>query len=201
MFYLTFHGDFRGTHDQEHHLHESPSVMTIPLIVLAIASTFGGFMGFPHAIGESIHIHHWLDHFLEGTVVLAHSHMSALTEVILALVAMAIASGMIYYAYTTYITKNTMALEDDDIPAGIHRLLWKKYGFDELYENMFKKPIDKLSHGLQHWVEDKALLMMVDGSGSLTKGLGNWMKGWHNGQILTYLIAIVVGLIAILYFI
>lgn len=77
----------------------------------------------------------------------------------------------------------------------------EKYGFDELYENIFRRPIDQLSHGVQHWIEDKALLMMVDGTGSAAKGLGHWMKGWHNGQILTYLIAIVVGLIAILYFI
>lgn len=69
MFYLTFHGNFRGTHEQEHHLHESPAVMTLPLIVLAIASTVGGFIGFPHAIGKSIQFHHWLDHFLDGTVV------------------------------------------------------------------------------------------------------------------------------------
>jgi NADH-quinone oxidoreductase subunit L len=201
MFYLTFHGSFRGTHEQEHHLHESPSVMTIPLIILAIASTLGGFIGFPHAVGEMIHFHHWLDHYLDGTVVLAHSHMDALTETILAIIAMAIAGGMIYYAYSTYIQKGTLALEDEEIPAGLHRLLWKKYGFDELYENLFRRPIDNISHGIQHWVEDKALMMTVDGTGNATKGIGNWLKGWHNGQILTYLIAIVVGLIAILYFI
>jgi NADH-quinone oxidoreductase subunit L len=147
MFYLTFHGNFRGTHEQEHHLHESPAVMTLPLIVLAVASTVGGFIGFPHAIGETIHFHHWLDHFLDGTVILAHSHMDVYTEVILAIIAMAVAGGMIYYAYSTYILKGNLALEDDEIPSGLHRLLWKKYGFDELYENLFRRPIDNISHG------------------------------------------------------
>lgn len=51
--------------------------------------------------------------------------MSALTEILLAIFAMGIAGGMIYYAYTTYIVKNTLALEDDEITSGLHRLLWK----------------------------------------------------------------------------
>ncbi|MFY8020858.1 MAG: NADH-quinone oxidoreductase subunit L, partial [Bacteroidia bacterium] len=48
---LTFYGGFRGTHDQEHHLHESPKAMTIPLIVLAILSVVGGLVQFPHLFG------------------------------------------------------------------------------------------------------------------------------------------------------
>ncbi|MFN9799066.1 MAG: NADH-quinone oxidoreductase subunit L, partial [Bacteroidota bacterium] len=113
MFYLTFHGHFRGSHEQEHHLHESPRVMTIPLVVLAVLSTVGGFIGFPHAIGESIGIHHWLDHFLENTVVMSYSTLSAGSEVILAVVAMAAAAVMIWYAFSVYVKKGTRALEDD----------------------------------------------------------------------------------------
>ncbi len=201
MFYLTFHGEFRGTHEQEHHLHESPASMTTPLIVLAIASTIGGFMGFPHAIGESLHIHHWLDHFLSGTVVAATSHLDATAEIALALISMAIAGGMIYYAYRTYIAKGLQPLEDNEIESGIHRLLWKKYGFDELYDNFFRKPIDAIASGMHHWIEDKALMNIVDGTGNSAKGLGRIFQFLHNGQIITYLLALVAGLIAILFLI
>lgn len=201
MFYLTFHGEFRGTHEQEHHLHESPATMTTPLIILAIASTVGGFMGFPHAIGESLHIHHWLDHFLSGTVVAAHSHLDATAEIALALISMAIAAGMIYYAYNLYIQKGTAPLEDNEISGGMHRLLWKKYGFDELYDNLFRKPIDAIASGLHHWVEDKALMNIVDGTGQSAKGMGKLFQFLHNGQIITYLLALVAGLIAILFLI
>src|SRR5215212_9681904 len=48
LVYLTFYGKFRGTHEQEHHLHESPATMTVPLIVLATLSVFGGLLGLPH---------------------------------------------------------------------------------------------------------------------------------------------------------
>ena len=82
MYYLTFHGKFRGTHDQEHHLHESPASMTIPLWVLAVLSVVGGFIGFPHAVGHAIHFPHALDHFLEGPVLVAVGDMSVTGGVI-----------------------------------------------------------------------------------------------------------------------
>ena len=47
LLFVTFTGKFRGTHEQEHHLHESPAVMTIPLIILAVLSIIGGFVGIP----------------------------------------------------------------------------------------------------------------------------------------------------------
>jgi NADH-quinone oxidoreductase subunit L len=199
MFYLTFHGEFRGTHEQEHHLHESPKTMTIPLVVLAIASTVGGFMGFPHAIGHAMHIEHALDHFLSGSIELTHSHMSVATEIALALISMAIAGMMILFAYNMYIKKATPVLEDAEINSPLHRLLWKKYGMDELYDNLFRKPIDALSAGLHHWVEQKMLLGMVDGSGNAAKGIGRILQPLHNGQIVTYLLAIIVGLIALIF--
>ncbi len=199
MFYLTFHGQFRGTHEQEHHLHESPKTMTIPLVVLAIASTVGGFMGFPHAIGHAMHIEHALDHFLSGSIDLAHSHMSVATEIALALISMAVAGLMILLAYNIYIKNATAVLEDNEINSPLHKLLWKKYGIDELYDNLFRKPVDALSAGLHHWVEQKMLLGIVDGSGDAAKGIGRLFQPLHNGQIVTYLLAIVVGLIALIF--
>jgi len=51
LYYLTFHGSFRGTHEQEHHLHESPKSMTIPLIILAVMSVTAGFVNVPEVLG------------------------------------------------------------------------------------------------------------------------------------------------------
>ena len=198
MFSLTFLGKFRGTHDQEHHLHESPKVMTIPLIILAIASVVGGFMGFPHAIGESIGIHHWLDHFLEGSVVMHASHMSAATETILALVAMALAIIMILYARNVYITKNTRALEDDEIESGLHHTLVNKYWFDEIYDALIRRPVDKLSIWLNKFIENKLISGIVDGSGDLTRNIGGVLRGMQSGQLVTYILAMIAGLIALL---
>src|SRR3954452_8741972 len=59
--YLTFYGKFRGTHEQEHHLHESPPVMTIPLWILAAGAVVAGFVGVPKALGGINRFHHWLE--------------------------------------------------------------------------------------------------------------------------------------------
>src|SRR5690606_32000000 len=53
LLFLTFFGEFRGTQEQKDHLHESPASMTIPLIILAILSTIGGFMGLPAVFGAN----------------------------------------------------------------------------------------------------------------------------------------------------
>ena len=53
LMYLTFHGRPRMSHDVEHHIHESPMAMTLPLVVLAVMSLFAGFLGWPHSLGGS----------------------------------------------------------------------------------------------------------------------------------------------------
>src|SRR6202012_483939 len=64
LLFLTFYGKFRGTHDQEHHLHESPGARTIPLIILAVLSVIGGVLGLPEFWGAS----NWMEHNLEPVI-------------------------------------------------------------------------------------------------------------------------------------
>ncbi len=63
LLFLTFFGNFRGTEEQKHHLHESPISMTLPLVVLAVLSVVGGFINLPHFIGhgEYQNLAHWLE--------------------------------------------------------------------------------------------------------------------------------------------
>jgi NADH-quinone oxidoreductase subunit L len=200
MFYLTFHGKFRGTHEQEHHLHESPLNMTLPLMILAVLSTIGGFIGFPHALGETMGIHHWLDHFLSPSVVVAHGHMAFGTELVLAAIAMGIAGVMIYMAHSIYISKNTKALEDHEISSPTHKLLLNKYYFDELYHAVIRKPLDQLGHVFTEWMEHRALRSLVDGTGTFIQRMGEGLRLIHNGQVYTSLLAVVLGIVALIYF-
>src|SRR3954470_633656 len=63
LMYLTFHGRPRMSHEVEHHIHESPTSMTMPLVILAVASIVAGFLGFPHSLARVIGIKHETDHF------------------------------------------------------------------------------------------------------------------------------------------
>jgi NADH-quinone oxidoreductase subunit L len=56
LYAMTFLGQFRGTHEQEHHLHESPAAMTLPLVILAILAAVGGFVGVPEVFAADSHI-------------------------------------------------------------------------------------------------------------------------------------------------
>jgi NADH-quinone oxidoreductase subunit L len=82
LYTLTFLGKFRGTHEQEHHVHESPWQMTLPLIVLAILSVVGGLVGIPEVFAEHAHS---LEHFLapifaESAKIAEHHHLEASQE-------------------------------------------------------------------------------------------------------------------------
>jgi NADH-quinone oxidoreductase subunit L len=202
LYFLTFHGKFRGTHDQEHHLHESPKVMTIPLVVLAVLSVVGGFIGLPHAVGENLGMHwHWLDHYLDGTVVMPAMHMDVTTEMLLMGLATVVAVGAIYYAWLIYKKRGEMALEDDEIESGAHTLLLNKYWFDELYDKIIRKPVDGLSSFFGKSVEPHLIDGLVEGSGAATEGTGNKLRLLQSGSLFMYILIFSIGLIALLIFI
>jgi NADH-quinone oxidoreductase subunit L len=198
LYFLTFHGKFRGTHDQEHHLHESPKVMTIPLMVLAVLSIFGGLIGFPHALGHTIHFHHWLDHALEKTVVMPILDMSLNVELVLMLLATVIAAISIYFAYNKYVTKGELALEDKDIKSSTHKTLAAKYYFDEIYDALIRKPIDAASAFFAKVIEPTFIDGLVRSVSAIPTGLGNVAKLAQNGKLVMYVMAMIIGLILIL---
>src|SRR4051812_1136654 len=126
LYFLTFKGTFRGTHEQEHHLHESPKSMTIPLIVLAVLSVIGGFFGIPGVIGEKIGVPNFLEEFLkpvfaDSTFRMSH-HLPETTESILMLIAVIVMAGALYYAYMVYVKNQTLPAEEGEELSPIHQL-------------------------------------------------------------------------------
>ena len=199
LYFLTFHGKFRGTHDQEHHLHESPSVMTMPLVVLAVLSCVGGFIGLPHAVGESLGMHwHWLDHHLQGTLLMPAMHMSVTTEIILMLLATAVALGSIYYAWSMYVKNKILADEDKDVSAFTHKLLAGKYYIDELYDSIIRRPVDAISAFLAKYINPGVIDGLTNGSGKLAVLAGNALRNTQTGYLFHYILLFIIGLIALL---
>ena len=198
LYFLTFVGKFRGTHDQEHHLHESPASMTLPLWVLAVLSVIGGFIGFPHALGHVMHFPHFLDHFLGSSILVAEGSMDVTMEIIIALATMGIAVAMIFYARSIYVVKGTKALEDKDIKSPLHSLLYHKYRFDELYDLIFRKTFDLFGHVFSSVVEWKMIDGLVHGAGNVATWIGSASRQLHSGKIAVYLVTFIVGLLALI---
>src|SRR4029079_1339633 len=74
LYAMTFRGKFRGTHDQEHHLHESPAAITIPLAILAVLAVIGGWIGIPEVF---MHGGHRLEAFLEPVFANTNEYVKA----------------------------------------------------------------------------------------------------------------------------
>ena len=179
LIFMTFHGEMRVDHHAREHIHESPSTMTVPLIILAVLSVIGGVIpGFPPEAG-------WIHRFLAPSLaklpagghatdqgvhlmnVAAGGGHSGPAVVFLIILAIAVAVGGIALAWYMY-AKNT------DAPnrlyerfTGLYRLLLEKYYIDEIYQACIVEPVYKLMRGL--WTFDaKVVDGAVNGSSLIT---------------------------------
>jgi NADH-quinone oxidoreductase subunit L len=194
--YLTFYRKFRGTHEQEHHLHESPKSMTIPLIVLAILAVVGGALGLPEFWGASNWMHHHLDS------IISHKNPSTLNhtkEWILMSLAVLSAGATIFFAYMIYI-KNKMMPEANDLKlTGIKKVIYNKYYVDELYEAIIRKPLDVMAEVFKY-IDTKVIDSIVDGVGTTVVGISSVVRKVQTGHIGFYIFGMVLGIIAILFY-
>jgi NADH-quinone oxidoreductase subunit L len=137
LLYMTFHGEFRGSSEQHHHLHESPAVMTVPLVVLAVGAVTSGWVGLP-PLGE-LDVH-WLNRFLSPVIAHvgdhAEHHASVALELALMAISVLVAVAGILVARALWGQGRGLAAEDALAArfAGLRRLLANKYWVDELYD-------------------------------------------------------------------
>ena len=190
LIYLTFFNSFRGTEEQKHHLHESPSLITVPLIILAILSFFGGIISLPG--------HSWLNEYLAPlfSKVAHEAHTFGTTEYMLMAVATIGALIGIGIAYKKYLKDNTIPSEDAEI-IGVSKVLYNKYYVDEAYDALFVKPTNVLSSFFRDSVET-TLSAVVFGLGKVTNEIAFQGKRIHNGSVGLYLFAFVIGVVAII---
>ncbi|MBF6608361.1 MAG: NADH-quinone oxidoreductase subunit L [Flavobacterium sp.] len=184
LLYLTFFRDFRGTPEQKHHLHESPSLITIPLIVLAILATIGGALSIP---GNS-----WLNDYLAPVLAtVSHGHHFGATEY--TLMGFAVLGGLIGIglAYMTYFKKGMVPPEDAQI-TGFNKVLYNKYYVDETYNAIIIKPINAMSRFFRDKVET-ALTAVVFGFGSVAQSISARGRFLQNGSVGLYLFVFVIG--------
>jgi len=189
LLYLTFFKEFRGTAEQKSHLHESPTLITFPLIVLAILATLGGLISLP--------TNSWLNNYLAPlfTKVATEQHHFGTTEY--ALMFIAVIGGLvgIGIAYAKYIKQNQVPAEDAEI-TGFTKVLYDKYYIDEIYDFLFVKSINGLSRFFRDYVET-SLTSMVFGLAKVTNEIGFQGKKLQSGSIGFYLFAFVIGMCAI----
>jgi NADH-quinone oxidoreductase subunit L len=189
LMYLTFFREFRGTEEQKHHLHESPSLITFPLIILAILATVGGLINLPGSM--------WLNHFIEPILKNKPIHHELGThEYMLMGVALVGALIGIIWAYTKYLKQAFVPVEDAQIQ-GFSKTIYNKYYVDEFYTFLIVKPLNGLSNFFRTTLEP-AWSNSVYGLGTLTTSIANKGKKLQNGSIGFYLFVFVIGFFSII---
>lgn len=193
---LTFYGKPR--YDEGHlHPHESPLTMTIPLMVLAVLSVFGGFLGMPHIIGHN-YIEHWLEPVFKNAlaIVPAH-HMVVSTEIILICTSIVVALTSVLISFNMF--KSGEKLQA--LSGGLYNLLRDKYRIDEFYDVIIVRPLRWISDMFYKIFDVKVIDGAVNGLASFFMNLSIDWRRLQTGIVQDYAVFSVAGIIAIILYI
>jgi len=224
---MTFFGPSHVSHDAEHHLHESPSSMTVPLMILAVLSIVGGWIGWPESLGGSDRFSHFLD------PVIAHREVSAAAETAGYGKDYALMSVSVLVALFGIWLARRLYLEHPEVPdriaerfSGLYRLLLNKYYVDQIYDAMFVNRTKDLATGLGAFDRNVINGLGIDGAGWLTRTISlisMWWDSWivdglvnlaarilwvlsipvrmlQSGRVASYALFIVIGVMASLFY-
>ncbi|WP_300664704.1 NADH-quinone oxidoreductase subunit L [Fluviicola sp.] len=198
LYFVTFFGTFRGTHEQEHHVHEGPASMTLPLIILAILSIFGGLLNLP---GVFLHKGtHWLSHHyaqnVDGLKTMGE-HADPNTTLMLMVAAGAMAVIIAIVTYIVYVKKNSVPVADEQLKGWEKASAMKLY-FDEIYDFLFVKPTLWLSEKGAHYFEGAFLHRSVVGLGKTIGKSGDLIRKIQTGRTDNYILWMVFGIIGLI---
>jgi len=201
LLYLTFYGSFRGTHEQEHHLHESPATMTGPLWILAILSALGGLLSLPHGIWHGWSLASWLHAITPEIEGVPHElEIAFSTELMVAAISTLIAIAGWLVARSLY---REMQLASDAAFAerapGLARAIENKWYVDELYGAVIVRPLAAFSRFL--W---KGVDAVIDGLaatlGFVVRGFGDILRFFQTGNVRNYALMFFIGVIVFVAF-
>jgi NADH-quinone oxidoreductase subunit L len=173
--FLTFFGSYRG----DHHPHESPAVMTVPLMALALLSLAGGFIAVPK----------WLEPMFPAV---EHENFT--------LMAISVLAGVtgIALAYVFYVLKPGLADSVADSFGGLYKLVYNKYFVDEIYDAAVVQPTVGASRVLWKGVDVAVIDGLVNGVATTSRGVGSILKHLQSGNIRSYATWIVFGSIVLI---
>jgi NADH-quinone oxidoreductase subunit L len=194
LYATTFRGGFRGTSEQEHHLHESPAAITIPLIILAILSLVGGYVGIPEFMAHGAHsLRDFLAPvFADSNALLAAHEVSHQTEWILTGISTALIVMVVIYAWTKFSRKPET--EED---RGVGKFLANKWYVDELYETVIIRPLQKLGAFFNNVFESSIVDGIINGVGKLLNYSSRQLRLLQSGQVGNYVLLMVLGMLVI----
>ncbi len=191
--FMTFHGDEKFDHHHVHP-HESPSLMTVPLMILAGLAVVGGLVGFPIIEGAN----RFKEFLAPAITPLVHEvHSPVWFEITMMAFSMAVAIAGIYMAYKFYMKRPELPEKvTEQIPL-IYDLVYHKYYVDEIYDAAVVEPIKNGSEFLWHGVDETVIDGAVNGSATTVGWLSSQLRKLETGFVQSYALAILIGAVLV----
>ena len=189
--FMVFHGNSRADDHAKAHLHESPPVMTLPLVILAAGSIFTGWLGAPEYLWGS----RW-DHWLQSIFGAAEHHGSVSTELMVTLLTLGVVAVGIYCAYAKY--GRAGAQIDEKSASFVYRLSLNKFYIDELYDFVVVRPFTACSQFFAQFIDPWVIDGAGDGAAAAARGLGWVWRGLQTGNVQHYVAGFLLGTLALL---
>ncbi len=202
LYFIVFHGKERMDHHTLEHLHETPAVVTVPLILLAVPSVVIGYFAIePLLFGDifrgaivvlSQHnvLEQVAEHFHDPQSFALHGLLAPAFWLVIA------GAGSAWYIY---MKRPTVATEFRRRFSGIYKILDEKYGFDDFYQVFFANGSRQLGQGLWKY-GDAGLIdgLMVNGTARLVGWVAAAVRRVQSGYLYHYAFAMIIGLLGLL---
>ncbi|GAB4561353.1 MAG: NADH-quinone oxidoreductase subunit L [Haliangiales bacterium] len=212
LYFLVFSGKLRADDETKAHIHESPTSMTAPLLILAACTVVLGFIGLPH-IGSLPNL---LGAWLEPTLARPGMEYASIAEslgsgahhgagVVIGLMGLALVLGLagIFFArklYSDGISDGAKEFAQGGVGATLYRLSYNKFYVDEIYHVVFVRPFRWVAGALFEFVDRFVIdFIFVNGSAFIVDVFGRLSRWFQNGQVHRYLGAFVIGAAAIFF--
>ena len=195
LYAMTFMGSYRG--DSHHHPQESPTAIMVPLIVLAILTLVGGFIGIPELFVQNGHkLAAFLAPVFAESNAIAHPHtISHSTEWMLMGVSTILIIGMIFFAIKKFGGYSRNNAEE----TGLGKVLVNKWYVDELYDTIIVKPVMWIGNVFASTIEKSGIDKGVNGVGKSVQYLSRQFRLIQSGNIGNYIMMMVVAIVGFIW--
>jgi len=210
LVYLTFYGEGRMDDHAKSHLHESPKMMTVPLMALAVLSLVGGYVGIPHVLGGLNQFDKFLEPVMKGLNTggdhgghaLASMGHDSSTELVLMIGSVALILIFIYLSWYFYRKNIKAAGSIKDKLSGLHTILHGKYFVDEIYGAVIIRPLINFSLFLWKIIDVFIIDGIANGLAIIIGDMSKVLRPAQTGTLRTYATVFLAGVVIIIgYFI
>lgn len=198
LLFNVFYGEERMDAELKHHVHESPKIMTIPLVILAVLSVIGGYVGIPHVLGGGAHFEKFLEPVFKTASKAEGAHHAQSTEIGLMVLSVVVALIGIYLAYLYFLKRPELSERFVQKYRGLYKAVHNKYFVDEAYGFLFVNNLLRTGRFLKNIVDEAIIDGIVNGTGYFLRGLGSILRFLQSGQVQAYAFSIIIGAIFVM---